>query len=204
MQLGRLSGMEREKIESEYSQLSEKVSELRDILAHEEKILAIVKEDLLKIKEKYGDERRTEISNSAIDIEDEDLIEEEEVVITLTNTGYTKRVPVDTYRSQRRGGRGISGLATRDEDFVRHILTTSTHNNILFFTTRGIVFNLKGYQIPESGRTAKGTAIVNILPLEAGEKITAMLPVKEFSENHYLTFVTKPTFWHIQESVPAD
>ena len=191
MQLGRLSGMEREKIESEYSQLSEKVSELRDILAHEEKILAIVKEDLLKIKEKYGDERRTEISNSAIDIEDEDLIEEEEVVITLTNTGYTKRVPVDTYRSQRRGGRGISGLATRDEDFVRHILTTSTHNNILFFTTRGIVFNLKGYQIPESGRTAKGTAIVNILPLEAGEKITAMLPVKEFSENHYLTFVTK-------------
>lgn len=191
MQLGRLSGMEREKIETEYSQITEKIAYLRDILEHEDKILAIVKEDLLKIKEKYGDERRTEISMSAIDIDDEDLIEEEDVVITLTNTGYTKRVPVDTYRTQHRGGRGISGLATREEDFVRHLLTTSTHNHILFFTTRGIVYDLKAYQIPESGRTAKGTAIVNILPLDAGEKITAMLAVKEFNENHYLTFITK-------------
>jgi len=191
MQLGRLSGMERDKIETEYAQTVEKITSLRDILEHEEKILAIIKDDLEKIKEKYGDERRTEISMSSIDIEDEDLIEEEDVVITLTNTGYTKRVPVDTYRSQHRGGRGISGLATREEDFVKFILTTSTHNHLLFFTTRGVVYHLKAYQIPESSRTAKGMAIVNLLPLEQGEKITAMIPISEFSEEHYLTFVTK-------------
>ncbi len=191
MQLGRLSGMERDKIETEYNQTALKIEGLRDILDHEEKILAIIKEDLLKIKEKYGDERRTEISMSSIDIEDEDLIEEEDVVITLTNTGYTKRVPVDTYRSQHRGGRGISGLATREEDFVKYILTTSTHNHLLFFTTRGVVYHLKAYQIPESSRAAKGMAIVNLLPLEPGEKITAMIPVREFSEDHFLTFVTK-------------
>ena len=191
MQLGRLSGMERDKIEAEYAQVTEKIAELRDILAHEEKILEIIKEDLLKLKAKYGDERRTEISASSIDLEDEDLIEEEDVVVTLTHTGYTKRVPVDTYRSQRRGGRGITGMATREEDFVEHLFTTSTHNYILFFTNRGVVYQLKGYQIPEAGRQAKGTAIVNLLPLDPDEKITAMIPVASFEEGHYLTFVTK-------------
>ncbi len=191
MQLGRLSGMERDKIETEYEQTVEKIAGLRDILEHEDKVLGIVKEDLLKIKAKYGDERRTEISAGSVDLEDEDLIEEEEVVITLTHTGYTKRVPVDTYRSQRRGGRGISGMATREEDFVEHLFTTSTHNHILFFTDRGVVYRLKAYQIPEAGRQAKGTAIVNLLPLEAGEKITAMIPVSSFEEDRYLTFITK-------------
>lgn len=191
MQLGRLSGMERDKIETEFQQLTEKVAELQDILAHEEKVLEIIKEDLLKIKAKYGDERRTEISMSAIDIEDEDLIEREDVVITLTHTGYTKRVPVDTYKSQHRGGRGIAGLATREQDFVEHIFTASTHDHVLFFTNRGIVYRLKAYQIPEGGRTAKGTAIVNLLPLENGEKITAVIPVPEFEDGKYLTFVTK-------------
>ena len=191
MQLGRLSGMERDKIEAEFQQLTEKVAELQDILAHEEKVLEIIKEDLLKIKAKYGDERRTEISMSAIDIEDEDLIEKEDVVITLTHTGYTKRVPVDTYKSQHRGGRGIAGLATREQDFVEHIFTASTHDHVLFFTNRGIVYHLKAYQIPEGGRTAKGTAIVNLLPLENGEKITAVISVPEFEDGKYLTFVTK-------------
>ena len=191
MQLGRLSGMERDKIEAEYEQVTEKIAELRDILAHEERILGIIKEDLLKLRDKYGDERRTEISAGSIDLEDEDLIEEEDVVITLTHTGYTKRVPVDTYKSQHRGGRGIAGMATREEDFVEHLFTTSTHNFILFFTNRGVVYQLKGYQIPEAGRQAKGTAIVNLLPLESGEKITAMIPVASFEEGHYLTFVTK-------------
>ena len=191
MQLGRLSGMERDKIETEYAQVVEKIAELRDILEHAEKILDIIKDDLLKLKSKYGDERRTEISASSIDLEDEDLIEEEDVVITLTHTGYTKRVPVDTYKSQHRGGRGIAGMATREEDFVEHLFTTSTHNYILFFTNRGVVYQLKGYQIPEAGRQAKGTAIVNLLPLDPDEKITAMIPVASFEEGHYLTFVTK-------------
>ncbi|MDD6214082.1 MAG: DNA gyrase subunit A [Firmicutes bacterium] len=191
MQLGRLSGMEREKIENDYAQTVEKIAGLKDILEHESRILEIVKEDLLKIKEKYGDDRRTEISMSAIDIEDEDLIEEEEVVITLTHSGYTKRVPVDTYKAQHRGGRGISGMSTREEDFVKHLFTTSTHNHVLFFTNLGIVYHMKAYQIPEAGRQAKGTAIVNLLPLESGEKITAMIPVASFTEGQYLTFVTK-------------
>lgn len=191
MQLGRLSGMEREKIEEEYTQLTGKISEYKAILDDEKLVLNIIREDLLKIKDKYGDARRTEIAMVHDEIDIEDLIEEEEIVVTLTHSGYTKRVPVDTYKSQHRGGRGISGLTTREEDFVEHIFTTSTHNTILFFTTRGIVYRLKGYQIPEGGRQAKGTAIVNLLPLEPEEKITAMIPVEVFEEGRYLTFVTK-------------
>ena len=191
MQLGRLSGMEREKIEEELNQLLAKIAEYKEILADEKLVLNIVREDLLKIKDKYGDERRSEIAMVHDELDIEDLIEEEDIVVTLTHSGYTKRVPVDTYRSQRRGGRGIAGLTTREEDFVEHIFTTSTHNTILFFTTRGIVYRLKGYQIPEGGRQAKGTAIVNLLPLEAGEKITAMMPVANFEEGKFLTFVTK-------------
>ncbi len=191
MQLGRLSGLERDKIEDEYSQLTAKITEYKDILSNEQLVLQIVREDLLKIKEKYGDERRTEINMIHDDIDIEDLIEEEDIVITLTHSGYTKRVPVDTYKSQHRGGRGITGLTTREEDFVEHIFTTSTHDNILFFTTRGVVYKLKGYQIPEGGRQAKGTAIVNLLPLEPEEKITAMIPIKEFEEGKFLTFITR-------------
>ena len=191
MQLGRLSGMEREKIEDELSQLKEKIAEYNKILSDRALVLDIIREDLLKIKEKYGDERRTEIAMVHDEIDIEDLIDEEDIVVTLTHSGYTKRVPVDTYKSQHRGGRGIAGLTTREEDFVEHIFTTSTHNTILFFTTRGVVYRLKGYQIPEGGRQAKGTAIVNLLPLEAGEKITAMIPIPEFEEGQYLTFITK-------------
>ena len=191
MQLGRLSGMERDKIEDEYQELIAKISEYQEILANESRILEIVREDLITIKNKYGDERRTEISMDFNDIDIEDLIEEEECIVTVTHSGYTKRMPVDTYKSQRRGGRGITGITTREEDFVEHLFTTSTHHNILFFTTRGIVYQLKGYQIPEAARQAKGTAIVNLLPLESGEKISAMIPIKEFEKGNYLTFVTK-------------
>lgn len=191
MQLGRLSGMEREKIDNEYNELTAKIAEYEAILADEGKILQIVREDLTAIKNKYGDSRRTEISMAALDFEDEDLIEEEECVVTVTRNGYIKRMPVDTYKSQRRGGRGITGITTREEDVVEHLFTTSTHNNILFFTTRGIVYRLKGYQLPEATRQAKGTAIVNLLPLEQDEKITAMIPVPVFENGYYLTFVTK-------------
>lgn len=191
MQLGRLSGLEREKIEEEYQGILVKIGEYEGILADESKICAIIKDDLLKLKNKYGDARRTEIAADYSDLEDEDLIEEEECIITLTHNGYTKRMPINTYRSQRRGGRGITGVTTRDEDFVEHIFTSSTHEYILFFTTRGMAYRLKGYQIPEGSRTAKGTAIVNLLPLESNEKISAMIPVKTFDDGGYLTFVTR-------------
>ncbi len=191
MQLGRLSGLERDKVEDEYNMISQKISEYRNILEDNNLVLEIVKTDLLAIKNKYGDERRTEIALVANDIDIEDLIDEEDVVVTLTHSGYTKRVPVTTYKSQHRGGRGIAGIQTREEDFVEHLFTSSTHDTILFFTTKGVVYRLKGYEIPEGGRQAKGTAIVNLLPLEAGEKITAMMPIREFEEGKYLTFFTQ-------------
>lgn len=191
MQLGRLSGLERDKIESEFAELSEKISKYKEILADEKLVLDIVKTDLTAIKAKYGDERRTEIAMIADDIDIEDLIDEEDVIITLTNSGYTKRVPTTTYKSQHRGGRGISGMTTREQDFVEHIFSCSTHDTILFFTTRGIVYRLKAYQLPEASRQAKGTAIVNLLPLEPGEKITAMMPIRNFEDGNYLTFFTK-------------
>lgn len=191
MQLGRLSGMERDKIEADYQETMEKIKSLREILADEKLVLKIVREDLERIRDKYGDDRRTEISMVSTELDIDDLIDEEEIVVTMTHNGYIKRVPVDTYKSQRRGGRGIAGMATREEDFVEQLLTTSTHDKLLFFTTRGVVYQLKGYQIPEAGRQAKGTAVVNLLPLESGEKVTAMIPVSEFVEDQYLTFVTK-------------
>ncbi|MDO5396997.1 MAG: DNA gyrase subunit A [bacterium] len=199
MQLGRLSGMERIKIEEEYDGLIAKIAELEEILADESKILGIVRDDLLAIKEKAqsgrftdekGDARRTEIAVNFNDVEDEDLIEEVDCVVTVSHNGYIKRMPTDTYKSQRRGGRGITGMTTREEDFVEGMFTTSTHQNILFFSTRGIVYKLKGYQIPEATRQAKGTAIVNLLPLESGEKITTVFAVDDFKDDHYLTFVT--------------
>lgn len=191
MPLGRLSGLERDKIETDYAQTMAKIEEYRALLADEHLILNIVKEDLQRIKDKYGDERRTEITMVTDELDIEDLIDEEDVVITMTHNGYTKRMPVDTYKSQHRGGRGISGMATREEDFVEQIFTTSTHDTILFFSTRGVVYRLKGYQIPEAGRQAKGTAIVNLLPLESEEKITTMIPISDFEEGKFLTFITK-------------
>jgi DNA gyrase subunit A len=199
MQLGRLSGMEREKIEEEYDGLIKKIAEIEEILADESKVLDIVRNDLIQIKEdahsgKFNDikndPRRTEICANFNDLDDEDLIEEMDCVVTVTHSGYIKRMPVDTYKSQRRGGRGITGMTTRDEDFVVRMFTTSTHQNILFFSTRGYVYKLKGYQIPESTRQAKGTAIVNLLPLESGEKISAVIAVDGFSADTYLTFIT--------------
>ncbi len=191
MPLGRLSGMERSKIEEDYKETAEKIDGFRKILADRNLVMNIVKEDLEKIRDKYGDERRTEISMMGTDIDMEDLIDQEDVVITVTHNGYTKRVPVDTYKSQHRGGRGISGMSMREEDYVEHIYTTSTHDTLIFFSTRGIAYRLKGYQIPEAGRQAKGTAIVNLLPLESGEKISAMIPISEFEEGNYLTFITR-------------
>lgn len=191
MQLGRLSGMERDKIEEEYQEVTAKIANYREILANEGMVLDIIKNDLTDIKNKYGDERRTKISMISTEIDIDDLIDEEDIVVTLTHSGYTKRVPATTYRSQNRGGRGISGMSTKEEDFVEHIFTTTTHHTLLFFTTRGVVYKLRGYQLPEASRQAKGTAIVNLLPLESDEKITAMIPIKEFEDGNYLTFVTK-------------
>lgn len=191
MPLGRLSGLERDKIEEDYRQTMEKIAEFRRILSDEHAVLNIVKDDLRRIKDKYGDDRRTEIAMVTDELDIEDLIDEEEIVVTLTHSGYTKRVPVATYKTQHRGGRGISGITTREEDFVERIFTTSTHDTLLFFTTRGIVYRLKGYQIPEAGRQARGTAIVNLLPLEPDEKITAMIPISDFEDGKYLMFVTK-------------
>ncbi|MEE0944291.1 MAG: DNA gyrase subunit A [Clostridia bacterium] len=191
MPLGRLSGLERDKLENELAEINEKIKMFREILENEGRVLEIVKEDLIKIKEKYGDERRTDIEPVSDDLDIEDLIEEEEIVVTLTHNGYTKRVPVTTYQAQHRGGRGIAGHTTREEDYVEQIFTTSTHSNILFFTTRGVVYSMKGYRIPEATRQAKGVAIVNLLPLEPDEKVTAMIPIDSFDEGNYLTFITK-------------
>ncbi len=191
MTLGRLTGLERDKIEDDYKKTMADIERFRGILADHSQVLEIIKTDLIRIRDRYGDDRRTEITMVTDELDIEDLIEEEDVVVTLTNRGYVKRVPVDTYHSQRRGGRGITGLTTREEDFVEHIFTTTTHSNILFFTTRGVVYQLKGYQIPEKSRTAVGMPIVQLLPIENGEKVTAMIPVQEFAEGKFLTFVTK-------------
>ena len=191
MRLGRLSGLERQKIHDGLAEVQALIAHLNEILGDDHLVVEMVKEDLLRIKEKYGDARRSEIAPVVDEIDIEDLIEEEDVVVTLTHLGYIKRMPVDTYRSQRRGGRGITAQAVRDEDFVEDIMTTSTHDNILFFTNKGKMFKLKGYQIPEAGRQAKGTAIVNLLELAPGEKISTTITLREFTEDKYLTFVTK-------------
>ncbi|MCH5186289.1 MAG: DNA gyrase subunit A [Oscillospiraceae bacterium] len=191
MRLGRLTGMERDKIDEDYRKTTENIEDYKDILANRQRVLDIIKTDLTEIKAKYGDERRSEISFDVNEIDIEDLIDEEEIIITLTHMGYVKRMPVTTYRSQRRGGRGISGVTTKEEDFVEQLITTSTHNTMLFFTTKGMVYKLKGYQLPEAGRQAKGSAIVNLLPLESDEKISATIAVADFEDGKYLTFITK-------------
>ncbi|MEY8000719.1 DNA gyrase subunit A [Clostridium sp. Mt-5] len=193
MRLQRLTGLEREKIENEYNELMETIKHLNEILENKSLLLSIIKDELIEIRNKYGDERKTEIQISNDDFNIEDLIEEKEVVITLTHEGYIKRISADTYSSQRRGGRGIQAMATKEDDFVEHIFITSTHSHILFFTNKGKVYKLKGYEIPEAGRTAKGTNLVNLLPLDVSEKIQAVIAFKEIDQDkdNYFIMATK-------------
>ena len=192
MRLQRLTGLEREKIEEEYQGLVKLIAELKGILADEEKLLDIIREELLEIKGRFNDKRRTEIAAGGIEnIDDEDLIPRENIVITLTHNGYIKRLPVSTYRAQKRGGRGIQGMGTHDDDFVEHLMTTSTHDTILFFTNKGKVYRSKGYEIPEFSRTAKGIPIVNLLEIDKDEWINAIIPVEEFVDDWFLFFTTK-------------
>ena len=191
MRLQRLTGLERDKIEAEYEELIKKINRLKEILANERLLLNVIKEEMLIIKENYADERRTEIRHAEGEIDMRDLIEDEEIAITLTHFGYIKRLPADTYKSQRRGGRGISALTTREEDFVKHLVSTTTHSRLLFFTNKGRVFRLNAYEIPEGKRQAKGTAIVNLLQLGPNEKIATLLAIDEKDENKYLLLATK-------------
>ena len=191
MRLKTLSGLQREKIEEEYQSLMELIAHLRDILNSEKLVFDIIKEELIEIKEKFGDERKTKIKAAEGEFDVEDLIKEEQCVVALTHFGYIKRMPIDTYKSQRRGGKGITGIATREEDFVKQIFTASTHDTILFFSNKGKLYRLRGYEIPEAGRTAKGTAIVNLLSLDNGEKISAVIPIQNFAEGKYLLMATK-------------
>ncbi len=191
MRLQRLTGLERDKILEEYKKLQERIAYLKSVLASPQMVLDIIKQEMLEIKEKYVNERRTEITFTADDIDLDEMIQEEEMVVTMTHFGYIKRLRVDTYRTQRRGGRGVSGMATREEDFVEHVMVTSTHSNLLFFTNKGKVYRRKCYHLPETGRTAKGMAIVNLLSLEAGEKVSAALPVRDFENDAMLVLATK-------------
>ena len=191
LRLQRLTGLEREKIEEEYQETLKAIEEYKAILADEQKILNIIKEELTTVKEKYGDDRRTKLTIDTSEIDVEDLIAEEDVVITLTHNNYIKRMPLDTYRRQNRGGKGIKGMGTKETDFVENLLITTTHHTILFFTTRGRVYSLKAYEIAESSRTAKGTAIINLLQLEQDEKITAVIQVKGFDPDRYLFMATR-------------
>ena len=190
MQLKRLQGLEREKLEAEYEELEKRIAYYRELLADEEKLKGVLKDELIAIRDKFGDARLTEIQDVEDEIDIEDLIEEEQCVFTLSHAGYCKRVPASTYRSQKRGGRGVTGQTLKEEDFVEGVFAASTHDYILFFTNLGKVHRRKGYQIPEAGRTARGTNLVNILPFEPGEKVTAGLTVHEFDEDH-LVLVTK-------------
>ena len=191
MRLGRLSGLEQEKLNEEYREIEGKIASFREILSSDHNVLEVVKAELREIRAQYADERRTEITAAADDIDIEDLIEEQDSTYTLTHAGYIKRMPTSAYRAQRRGGRGVNAMATREEDFVRSIFNASTQDNILFFSNLGKVYKLKGYQIPEAGRAAKGQNIINLLEIEPGEKITAMFPIREFTDDKYMVFVTK-------------
>jgi len=190
MRLQRLTGLEREKLDHEYEELRAKISTLRGILADEAKVYQIIKDELTDIKEKFSDSRRTQILTEEATLDEEDLIAEEEVVITVSNQGYVKRIPLDTYRRQRRGGRGVLGMGTKEEDFVEHLFISNTHHYLMFFTSKGKAYRLKVYEIPEAGRQAKGLPLVNLLSLENGEKITAIIPVQKISPDLYLFMVT--------------
>ncbi len=191
MRLKTLSGLQREKIEEEYKALMELIAHLKEILSSETLVYGIIKEELIQIRDKFGDERKTKIVAAEGEIDIEDLIKEEQCVVTLSHFGYIKRMPIDTYRSQKRGGKGITGMSTREDDFVKQIFTASTHDTILFFTNKGKLYRLRGYEVPEAGRTARGTAIVNLLSLDAGEKVSAVIPIQNFAEGKYLLMATK-------------
>lgn len=191
MRLRSLTGLERDKIEDEYLEIIKKIEYLNSLLASEYKILMVIKEELLEIKKKYADGRRTKITAAVEELDEEDFIEEHEVAVTITHFGYIKRLPADTYKSQRRGGRGITGIQTREEDFVENLFITSTHNYILFFTNKGKMYKLKTYEIPEAGRQAKGTALVNLLQLDPDEKVSAVIHIKDFLDGKYLIFMTR-------------
>jgi DNA gyrase subunit A len=192
MRLHQLTGLEREQLEQEYIEVSKRIEEIKMILADNSKLLNVIREELKELKEKYGDERKTEIIDEIGDIDIEDLIDEEDIVITLSNTGYIKRVPIETYRAQNRGGRGLSAMTTKEEDFVNNVIVTTTHAYILFFTNFGKVYWLKAYNIPEASRQAKGKAIINLINLQQDERITAAIPIREFTEKEeYLVMVTK-------------
>ena len=191
MQLRRLQGLEREKITAEYEELIKKIAYYNELLADVHKLMGVVKDELLEVKKKWGDERKTQIRSDEAEIDEEDLIHEEDVCITLTHLGYAKRVPADTYRAQKRGGKGITGLTTRENDFVKQMIMCSTHDNLLFFTNLGKVHMIKAYEIPEASRTAKGIPIVNFIPLMSMERVTAVIRLDEAEENQYLIAVTK-------------
>lgn len=191
MRMQRLTGLEREKIENEYNELVAKIAEYKEILANEHLVLEIISNELQEIRDRYSDERRTEITVGEESILDEDLIPREEVVITITHTGYIKRLPVSTYRSQKRGGRGVIGMDTKDEDFVEHLFVSNSHNYLMFFTDKGKVYRIKAYEIPELGRTARGTPIINLIQIEQGEKISAVIQVQETDSDKYLFFATR-------------
>ena len=191
MKLRTLQGLQREKIEDEYKNLIELIARLKEILGSEALVKQIIKDELLELKEKYGDERKTEITHAAGEIDVESLIKEETNVVTLTHAGYIKRIAADVYKSQRRGGKGLTAMSTREEDFVEHLFVTSTHNYIMFFTNQGRAFRLKAYELPEASRTAKGTAIVNLLQLSQGEKIAAVMPIEDYSADKYVLMATR-------------
>ena len=191
MRLARLSGLEREKVENEYADIKALIEHLTEVLGSEQLVLDIIKEEITQIKDKFGDPRRTSIAPAADDIDIEDLIEEEDNIITLTHHGYIKRLAADVYKSQKRGGKGIIGMQTKEEDFVSNMFVSSTHAHIMFFTNTGRMYRLKAYEIPEAGRTAKGTPVVNLLALEPGESISAVIPLREYEEGKYLLMCTK-------------
>ncbi len=191
MRLARLTGLERERLQEEYAELEKTIAGLRAILADEQLLLSVVRGELLEVRRKYADERRTEIASVAEEIDPEDLIQEEDMVVTLTHFGYVKRLPTSTYRSQNRGGKGVSGMSTRDEDYAEQLLVMSTHEDLMFFTNRGRVYQIRCYEIPEAGRTARGTAIVNLLQLEGGEKVTAMIRIPAGAQESYLIMATR-------------
>ena len=191
MRLRALTGLEREKLEAEYKSLMEQIEYLKAILADEKKLLGVIKEEILIISEKFGDERRTRIGYDEFDLSMEDLIPEEDAVITMTNLGYIKRMTTDNFKSQNRGGKGIKGMQTISEDYIEDLMMTTTHHYLMFFTNTGKVYRLKAYEIPESGRTSRGTAIINLLQLQPGEKITAVIPIKDYNEGKYLFMATK-------------
>lgn len=191
MRLQRLTGLEREKIEAEYAELMQKIAEYRAILADEKLILGIISEELQEIKGKYADERRSEITIGEESIEDEDLIPREDVIITITHSGYIKRLPVTTYRSQKRGGRGVVGMDTKDNDFLEHLFVSNTHHYLMFFTNKGKAYRLKAYEIPDLSRTARGTPIINLIQIEQGETVNAVIPIESFDSEKYLFFATR-------------